>query len=159
MKPDFYNINPDVAPEETKESLEERFFKERLEWNDKIKEMSSKIHKIMEIPELMTYLYTERQRAVEYYHYLISLLITINKKYRAQYDERLMFYTYKSQIKYPNETLKANRIKVDLADLLVKREILENHSKFMLSTCSTIDNIVYAIPRRVEIEKMSRGSD
>jgi len=159
MKPDFYNINPDVAPEETKESLEERFFKERLEWNDKISEMSAKIHRIMDIPELMTYLYTERQRAVEYYHYIISLLININKKYRAQYDERLMFYTYKSQVKYPNETLKANRIKVDLADLLVKREMLENHSHFLQEVKGSLDHIIWAIPRRVEIEKMSRGSD
>jgi len=157
MKPDFYNINPDVAPEETKESLQERFFKERLEWNDKIADMSVKMRKITEIPELMTYLYTERQRAVEYYHYLISLLIILGKKYKIQYDERWQFYTYKSQIKYPSETLKGNRIKVDLADLYEKREILENHSKFIEKTATSLEHIIWAVPKRIEIEQIARG--
>lgn len=154
MKPDFYNINPNVTLEK---SLEERFFKERLEWNDKIEEMSGRMRKILEIPELMTYLYTERQRAVEYYHYLISLLININRQYRVQYSEKWDYYTSKSNIRYPNETSKDMRIKKDLADLLEKREILENHSKFILACVQTLDNIIFAIPRRIEIENIARG--
>jgi len=153
-KSDFLNINPEVKPEE---SLEDRFSRERLEWSDKVAQMSEKMRKIMEIPELMTYLYTERQRAVEYYHYLISLLINVNKKYNSSYAERQDYYTNKTQVRYPNESTKHNRIQVDLQDLVEKRAILDNHSKFISSTIQTIDNIIFAVPRRVEIEQIARG--
>jgi len=138
-------------------ALEERFANERLEWSSKVTSMGIQINKIFEIPTLMTILYTERQLALEYYHYLISLLIGINKTYRKSYAERQDFYTNKSQIRYSNESAKHNRILVDLEEQVEKREILENHSKFILATVTTIDNIIYAIPRRVEIEQISRG--
>jgi hypothetical protein len=153
-RPDFLNINPDVPP---KESLEERFNRERLEWNQKIKEMSAKMKQVFEIPELMTYLYTERQRAVEYYHYLISLMIGMNKVYNKAYADKYDFYTHKTQVRYPNESTKHNRILVDLADQVEKRAILDNHSKFMSQCVNTLDNIIFAIPKRVEIENIARG--
>ena len=153
-RPDFLNINPDIKPDE---SLEDRFNRERLEWNEKIAEMSEKMRKVLEIPELMTYLYTERQRAVEYYHYLISLMIGINKTYNKSYAEKYDYYTNKTQVRYPNESSKHNRIQVDLADLVEKRAILDNHSRFIDKTVSTLDNIIFAIPKRVEIENIARG--
>ena len=153
-KPDFFNINPDVPKEET---LETRFARERLEWSEKIAQMGQKVARLMEIPDLMTTLYTERQRAIEYYHYLMSLLIGVNKTYRKQYADKYDFYTLKSQIRYPNESTKNNRILVDLAELIERRETLENHAKFILATSNTIDNIVYAVQRRIEIENISRG--
>lgn len=153
-KTDFFNINPDVPKAET---LEDKFARERLEWSEKVDEMTKKVKPIFEIPELMTYLYTERQRAIEYYHYLISLIIGMNRKYNAAYMERQDYYTTKSQIRYPNESTKNIRIQVDLADMVEKRAAVDNHSKFMTQTISTIDNIIWAIPRRVEIEQIARG--
>ena len=153
-KIDYFNINPDVTPEE---SLEEKFRKEREEWSDKIESMSKKMRDIMEIPTLMTDLYTERQRCVDYYHYLISLAISVNKRYRSEYASRQDYYNFKSQVRFPNESSKDNRIKVDLANLLETRETLDNHTKFIDKTIGTIDNIIFAIPRRVEIEQISRG--
>lgn len=151
---DFFNINPDVKPEK---SLEERFSDERLQWSSKVADMSSKMKKIFEIPELMTELYTERQRCVEYYHYLISLMIKINREYNAKYAERHDYYTNKVQIRYSSESAKHNRIMVDLADIVEKRSAIDNHSKFIDKTVSTLDNLIYAIPKRVEIEQISRG--
>jgi hypothetical protein len=153
-RPDFLNINPDVKPEE---SLEDRFGRERLEWSAKIGEISLKMKNIMAVAELMTTLYTERQRAVEYYHYLISLMNGLNKTYNKAYAEKYDYYTTKSQIRYPNETTKVNKIRVDLADMIEKRQALDNHSKFIDRTIGTIDNIIFAIPKRVEIEQISRG--
>jgi hypothetical protein len=147
-------IHPDVKLEE---SLEDRFSRERKEWDTKIAEMSTKMKQIFEIPELMTYLYTERQRAVEYYHYLISLMIGMNKTYNRAYAEKYDYYTNKVQVRYPNESTKHNRILVDLQDLVEKRAIVDNHSKYMDKTISTLDNIIFAIPKRVEIEQISRG--
>lgn len=139
------------------ESLDARFARERLEWSQKIEDMSSKMKNVIMVAELMTTLYTERQRAVEYYHYLISLIIPMNRKYNAAYAERWDYYTNKIQVRYPNESLKNNRIQVDLADMIERRALVDNHSKFIDKTISTMDNIIFAIPRRVEIEQISRG--
>lgn len=152
MTNDF--IHPDVKGEET---LDKRFERERKEWDAKIAELSSKMNKLVELPSLMTSLYTERQRAVEYYHYLYSLIIGMNKRYNAAYAERNDFYMFKSQIRYSSEGAKHNRILVDLADMVEKREIMQNHAKFIEKTIGTLDNIIFAVPRRVEVEQILRG--
>jgi len=156
-QPDFFNINPNPEEAPKKESLEEKFAKERLEWSGKIANMSEQMKSVLKVSELMTEVYTERQRCVEYYHYLISILIKINKEYRKQYSERHDFWSWKSNIRYPNENSKNNKIQTELADILEKRESIDNHSKFIQSTCATLDNIIYAIPKRIEIENIARG--
>ena len=71
--------------------------------------------------------------------------------------EQWNFWTYKSNIKYPNAGALNNKIQTELADILEKRELLENHSKFIDKTTGTIDNLIYAIPKRIEVEQISRG--
>jgi hypothetical protein len=153
-QPDFFNINPDIPKDE---SLEDKFARERLEWSQKVQDMSEQMKNVLKVSELMTTVYTERQRCVEYYHYLISVLIKINKDYRKQYADRHDFWSYKSQIRYPNAGALNNKIQTELADLYEKRELIDNHSKFIDKTVGTIDNLIYAIPRRIEIEQISRG--
>jgi hypothetical protein len=81
----------------------------------------------------------------------------MNKRYNAAYAERNDFYMFKSQVRYSSEGAKHNRILVDLADMVEKREIMQNHARFIEKTVGTLDNIVYAVPRRVEIEQIMRG--
>lgn len=153
---DFIKENPpeNKAGEDT---MEARFTKERVEWTEKVKNMSTMMRKIVDTAELMTTLYTDRQRAVEYYHYLISLLSKINKTYRKQFSEKYDFYTYKTQKRFPNERVKEIQIMADLAPTVFLREQIENHSKFIDKTVGTIDNIIFGIKSRVEIEQILRG--
>ena len=48
-------LHPNLKNEET---LEERFARERKEWDAKVAELSSKMNKLVELPSLMTTLYT-----------------------------------------------------------------------------------------------------
>ena len=139
------------------EKLSKQFEAERADWKEKVANLNKKMKNIMSVSELMTEVYTERQLCLEYYHYLVSKLVEVNREYRRRYAERHDFWSYKSNIRYPNETSKNNKIQVELADLLQKRELIENHSKYILRTVETIDNIIYAIPRRIEIEQITRG--
>ncbi|MFA5154762.1 MAG: hypothetical protein WC554_19610 [Clostridia bacterium] len=154
-KPDFFNINPDIEPEE---NLTERFKRERAEWATIIKELSASLKNVLDIPALMVDLYSERQRAAEYHHYIMSILSGVNKTYRARWNERYEFYTLKSQIRYPNETTKATRIQHELADIVEQREQLDNQQKYMMQTISSLDAIIYGINNRVKIEEIIRGS-
>jgi predicted ATP-binding protein involved in virulence len=155
---DFMNPEPETPGSKSeKETLEDRFDRERMEWKGKIRSLSSKLSKTSLVAELMTEIYTERQLALEYYHYLISLLIKVNKAYNKSYSTKYKFYSYESQERFPNESAKNMRILSELGDLKEKREVLDNHSKFMDGTAKTIDNIIFGMKTRVDIEQIARG--
>jgi len=139
------------------ENLEERFQRERLEWNNKIAEMSKSLKNVYSMQDLMLTIYTERQLCIEYYNYILSLLITINKKYRKDFADKHKYYTYNSQERFTSETLKSNRILADLGDLVEQKDRLELHSKFMYSTVESIDKIIWAVSQRIKLEELSRG--
>lgn len=156
---EFMNPQPETSSEgeSDKETLDNRFSRERLEWSSKIKEMSSQFKNVVQVGELMTSIYTERQRALEYYHYIISLLIQINKKYTKGYSDKWKFYSYQGNERFPNESAKTMRIQAELGDLKEKRESLDNHAKFIDGTIKTIDNIIFGLKSRIEIEQIARG--
>jgi hypothetical protein len=156
---DFFKNNSKKETEKVHEetTLTERFNKERLDWTNIVKQLSSYLKKIDKVGELMAVIYTERQKATEYHHYLVSLAIKFSKSYKTKFAERYDFYTYKSQKRFPNETTKTNQIYVDLKNLVEKRENLDNHIKFMESTIKNIDNIVYGMKTRVDVENILRG--
>lgn len=149
-------VKPIIKSEE-QVSVEKRFEKERLEWTSDVKEMAMKLKKIHETAELMTTIYSQRQKAHEYYHYLVSLLIKINRDYKKQWAIKYEFYTYKGQQRFPNESTKTSQINADLADVVMKREVFDNHMQFMAGTIKTMDNIIFGIKTRVEIEQIARG--
>ena len=137
--------------------LEDRFAKEILEWTKKIEEMSKKLRNLQELNDLLTEIHTERQRAVEYYHYLEFIISKITMKYRKQWAERYNYYSYESQKRFPNEKTKEIQILTDLSDIVLKRELLETHRKFMDSSIKTVDNITYGINHKIKIEELSKG--
>jgi hypothetical protein len=154
---ELYNETPKGESNQSN-PLNEKFFAQREEWTAIINSLSLKIKKIENIAELQTEVYTHRQRALEYYHYLVSLIITINKRYRAEYAAKYDFYSFKSQVRYPNETTKVNKILSELGDLVTKKESLENMSKFIQGTISSCDNIIYGIKNRLDLEGYIRGT-
>ena len=157
---DFFSSKTQLKKDEKdiKElTLSEKFDKERLEYSVKIKNMSAKFKDVFKVAELMTVLYTERQLCVDYHHYLINLLIKLNKVYKTKYSEKWEYYTFKSQKRYPNEAEKKTKILVDLKEIVEKRALIDNHSVFLLDTTKTIDNLIYGVKYRIEIEQISRG--
>lgn len=141
-----------------KEDIYLKFEKSRIEWSEIVKNLTDKLKNIKTLELLMIDVYSERQRAVDYYHYLNSLVIKITKAYRKLYAERYDFYTNKSQIRYPNETVKNNKIYTDLSKEIENKDVLENHVKYISETIKTIDGIIYAINSRIKIEELMRGA-
>jgi len=153
-------LNPQVVSdkEEVKEedSLATKFANERLEWLRKIKEMAEHFKNVFKMSELQIMVYTERQIALEYYHHLLSYLIGINKSYNKVYAEKYDFYSYKSQKRFPNETSKNNQILHEMAELLEKKQLIENQSKYMDNTIKSIDQIIFGIKLKIDGEILSR---
>lgn len=157
---DFFKKQEEPVTKEDnkeKETLESKFARERLEWSGKLESMSAQMKDVFKVSELQTTIYTERQRAVEYYYYLLSVLSKVSKSYRKQFAEKYDYYSFKSQIRFPNEKVKEIQILSEIGDIVEKREALDNHSKFMNSTIESIDKLIYGIKYKVEIEQISRG--
>jgi len=145
------------TPQAKKETLRKKFENERLAWTAKIQEMSQKMRDIFKVNDLMVDIYTERQRAVEYHHYLVSVFKAVNRTYTKKWADRYQYYSYKSQIRFPNERTKELQIQSEMGEISETREELDNHIKFISQTISTIDNLIYGIKYKVEIEQISRG--
>ena len=156
---DFLQGAPLETPEKKaiEDSITLRFSNERIEWTRKVKEMSLLLKRLPDVISLQSSIYTERQLAVEYYHYLISLLQKINKSYTKQYAEKYDYYSNKSQRRFPNERNKELQIISELGDLKLKKDAIENHSKFILGVTTTLDNIIYGIKSRIDIENILNG--
>lgn len=150
-------VNTEQPQEEEELSLERRFALERARWTKKIEDMSNKLRKVFDIQELQGTLYTDRQSAVEYNHMITALISKVSRAYRKAYSEKYEHYTFETQRRFPTETAKNNQILADLDDLIEKKEALSNQAKFMENTIKTIDNIIFGVKYRIEIEQISRG--
>jgi hypothetical protein len=153
---EFTNVEPS---EEKKgnviETIEERFAIERKQWNARISELAKKIKDINSIASLQVDVYSTRQELVEYYHYLISLISRKNIGIRERKRGRYEFYTNGYDYKL-SPSQKEMYIKVDLVELFKVRDELENHSKYIEKTMSTVDNIIFGIKHRISLEEYRR---
>jgi hypothetical protein len=137
------------------ENLSQRFERERLEWTEKITALSKMLKSIDETAELQTEVYSQRQIAVEYYHYIMTLLANKNREYRKKYKERFEFYSNSYDYRVKDE-IKSTFIANDLSEIYSIKESLENHMKFMDKTIGTIDNIIFGIKHRISLEEYKR---
>ncbi len=137
------------------EDIFKRFDRERIEWSENIENLSRQLKDIDTLAELQTRVYSERQKAVEYYHYLMTLLANKNREYRKKYKERFEFYSYSYDLRIKDD-LKGSFIANDLSEIFSIKEALENHMKFMDKTIGTVDNIIFGIKHRISLEEYKR---
>ncbi|MEG1142173.1 MAG: hypothetical protein RSE41_06990 [Clostridia bacterium] len=141
----------------SKKTLHERFNDERIEWTNKLKELAQKSRYLDKLTELQVDVISERQIAVDYYHHIKSVLISLNREFKVEYAKKYDFYTNGSNIRYPNESSKNAKIQSDLCSIIEKKDSLENHMSFMQETIKTIDNLIFGIKHRLSIEEFVRG--
>jgi len=136
--------------------LYSRFSTERTEWTEKISSLSERLKSIYDVAELLTDLYSQRQIAGDYVHELVSHTSRLNRIYRERKRERFLYYTQNFDLRLEKDP-KMLFIDVDLADLVERREILQNHLEFMRETLRSIDTICYGVKHRISLEEYRRG--
>lgn len=158
---EFQNVSPQGNTNDVNqggdqnETINERFNKERRQWESKVKDLSKRIKDINTIAELQVDVYSARQELVEYYHYLTSLVGKKNAEIRKRKRERIEYYTTGYDFKLDKEQ-KQMYIMVDLEDLYMQRDEMENHMKYIGSTMGTVDNIIFGIKHRITLEEYKR---
>lgn len=138
------------------EALNSRFATEREDWTNRVRSLSERLKSIFDLAELLTDLYSQRQIAGDYIHELVALGSRMNRVYRERKKERYLFYSQNYDLRLDKDP-KALFIDVDLAELVERRELLQNHLDYMRETLRSIDTICYGVKHRISLEEYRRG--
>lgn len=139
---------------EQHETLEETIARHEKYWTGQIESLNAGLRALPDVEKLMCGLYTQRQMCLEYYYNLLAMISRMSRDYKKNFQTQYNYYKVSSAIKYSTETAIASQISGDLADEKYKIECYENFAKFMADTLRTIDDIIYGVSNRIEIEKL-----
>ena len=139
------------------ETYLERFERERSEWTERTNSMAVRFKNVEDMVEVQVDLYSNRQLAVDYMQQLISLQTRLKKAwltewkkvYESLLSEQDYRYSEKERTKFADEKTGAGKLKID---------IMQVHIEFFRETIRTIDNMIFGVKHRIDIEDFRRGN-
>lgn len=138
--------------EETKQRISAKFQTRRSEVSKEIYENIEKLSNLKTLKEAQVNMLSLRQRLLEDNHTLLEHITTLRKKYRDDRAVEMENVSRNLQIRYQaNE----KNIVIDGRTSAIKEslEIFENQIAFFNDSIKTIDNIIFGIKTRLDIEK------
>jgi hypothetical protein len=136
--------------------FEEKFSGERMEWTERIRELSVRMRNIREIAEVQVELYSDRQKLLEYAYKLGQILTKLNSQFRSEKRNKMVYYSEEHNVRYgANE--KTALIEGELSDIKRKIDVVDNHMSFMNETVKTVDHFLYGVKSRISLEEFMRG--
>lgn len=138
--------------EETKGKISKKFQDRRAEVSKEIYENIEKLSNLKTLKEAQVNMLSLRQRLLEDNHTLLEHITLLRKKYRDERAVEMENVSRNLQIRY-----QANEKTVVLdgrtSSTKESLEILENQVSFFNESIKTIDNIIFGIKTRLDIEK------
>jgi hypothetical protein len=138
--------------EETKSKISKKFQDRRAEVSKEIYENIEKLSNLKTLKEAQVNMLSLRQRLLEDNHTLLEHVTLIRKKYRDERSLEMENISRNLQIRYQaNE----KNVVIDGRTSSTKEslEIFENQITFFNESIKTIDNIIFGIKTRLDIEK------
>jgi hypothetical protein len=138
--------------EETKNKILEKFQKRREEVSKEIYTNIEKLSNLKTLKEAQVNMLSLRQRLLEDNHTLFEHITTLRKKYRDDRSLEMENISRNLQIRYQaNE----KNIVIEGRTSITKEalEIFENQVAFFTESIKTIDNVIFGIKTRLDIEK------
>jgi hypothetical protein len=80
--------------------FEEKFSGERMEWTERIRELSVRMRNIREIAEVQVELYSYRQKLLEYAYKLGQILTKLNSQFRSEKRNKMVYYSEEHNVRY-----------------------------------------------------------
>ena len=132
--------------------LDEYLGKQRIDWTDKIKELTVNLKKGIELEEVSAYTLSYRQILVEQLASMSNKMRAqkgaVDQKYKQKWIEYYQ-YDYKLTDKQRERFLEA-----DLADDKQLYDLLETQKSFIEASVKTLDNMGFAIKNRLDMSKL-----
>jgi|TARA_B110000208_G_scaffold47508_1_gene62953 predicted metal-dependent hydrolase len=132
--------------------LDEYLGKQRIDWTDKIKELTVNLKKGIELEEVSAYTLSYRQILVEQLASMSNKMRaqkgTVDQKYKQKWIEYYQ-YDYKLTDKQRERFLES-----DLADDKQLYDLLETQKSFIEASVKTLDNMGFAIKNRLDMSRI-----
>lgn len=138
--------------EETKVKITKKFQDRRADVSKEIYENIEKLSNLKTLKEAQVNMLSLRQRLLEDNHTLFEHITSLRKKYRDDRSTEMENLSRNLQIRYQaNE----KNVVLDGRTSVIKEslEIFENQVSFFTESIKTIDNIIFGIKTRIDIEK------
>lgn len=129
-----------------------RHRKSRTDISNEIRECIEKMSTLGGLKEVQVKMLSLRQRLLEDNHILIENLSSVKKKYRNERSKQMEDISTNLQHRYQyNE--KNVIIDGKTASIQEVADAIENQISFFVDSIKTVDNVLFGIKTRVEIEK------
>jgi predicted metal-dependent hydrolase len=132
--------------------LDEYLGRQRLDWTDKIKELTVNLKKGVNLEEVSSFSLSYRQILVEQLASMSNKMraqkATVDQKYKTKWIEYYQ-YDYKLTDKQRERFLEA-----DLAEDRQLLDLLETQKSFIEASVKTLDNMGFAIKNRLDMTRI-----
>jgi hypothetical protein len=132
--------------------LDEYLDKQRLEWTQKIKDLTEDLKHGQNLEEVSAYTLSYRQIMIEQLASLGSRIrtqkSTVDRLYKQKWIE---YYNYDYKL---TDKQRERFLEADLADDKHMLELLETQKSFLEGSVKTLDNMGFAIKNRLDISKL-----
>ena len=135
-----------------KQSLSEKFKQERDNYSLEIRRNIEKLNNIRDLKEAQIFFLSTRQRLLEDNHTLIDTLSKLNKSYRQKKGKEWENASNQN-IRYQSHEKKVI-VEGRTSDMQETVEIIENQIAFMDGTIKTVDNVLFGLKTRIDLEKL-----
>jgi hypothetical protein len=142
----------DSSAKDTKQNIVDRFQNRRSEVSKEIYSSIEKLSNIKTLKDAQVNMLSLRQRLLEDNHTLLEHITMLRKKFRDEKTDVMETLSKNLQLRYQaNE----KTVVIDGRTSNTKEylEIFENQVNFFNESIKTIDNIIFGIKTRLDIEK------
>jgi hypothetical protein len=142
----------DEQKKDTKEKISTKFQARRSEVSKEIYESIEKLSNLKTLKDAQVNMLSLRQRLLEDNHTLLEHITALRKKFRDEKADTMETLSKNMQLRYQaNE----KNVVIEGKTSVTKEylEIFENQVSFFNESIKTIDNIIFGIKTRLDIEK------
>ena len=137
---------------DTKQNITEKFQKRRSEVSSEIYQNIEKLSNLKTLKDAQVNMLSLRQRLLEDNHTLLEHITILRKKFRDEKADVMETISKNLQLRYQSNE---KNVVIDGRTSNTKEylEIFENQVSFFNESIKTIDNIIFGIKTRLDIEK------
>ena len=132
--------------------LDEYLGKQRLDWTEKIKDLTEDLKKGVNLEQVSSYSLSYRQIMVEQLASMSNRIraqkSVVDRKYKQKWLE---YYNYDYKL---TDKQREKFVEADLSDDKHMLELLETQKSFIEGTVKTLDNMGFAIKNRLDMSRI-----
>lgn len=145
-----------LVSSDKKVNFAEKFLSERETWTVVVKEIAGRFRSVEVLAEVQVDLYSRRQEAIEYLFKLIGIHNKLKKAYATEYKTAYDKIGVNEDLRY-NDKEKAKIAEGMTAETKYRLDSVNSQMEFFRETTKTIDNMIFGVKHRIDIENFKIG--